>query len=158
MVEMKTAGRVDSHSGIWRMLPPPARFRHRTSPMKSPSCRRDIDWFTVERWPSLISSQPRLRYTVNALRVLRYADREWCRLTRVILHLTLLSLSTQKYVLSLRSLGCTVRRGCAGGSEGDLVHEGRGTGYKRTPHSLLPKCVSLSLSLSLSLYIYIYIY
>lgn len=81
---------------IWRMLPPPARFRHRTSPMKSPSCRRDIDWFTVERWPSLISSQPRLRYTVNALRVLRYAHREWCRLTRVILHLAPLSLCPRK--------------------------------------------------------------
>lgn len=86
---MKATGRVDSHSAFGACFPPPTRFRHCADSMEGPSCRRDIDWFTVKRWPSLISRQPRLRYTVNALRVLRYADREWYQINAcIILHLT----------------------------------------------------------------------
>lgn len=55
-------------------------FQARANPVKSPSCRRDIDWFTVERWPSLISNQPRLRlytyvdvYARVCVRVARWA-------------------------------------------------------------------------------------
>lgn len=88
VVRIKGSGRVDCHSAFGACFHPRAVFQARANPMKSPSCWRDIDWFTVERWPSLISNQPRLRYTVNAMRVLHG---ERCRLTHFIHHLTFAS-------------------------------------------------------------------
>lgn len=106
-MRMKAAGRVDSHSAFGACFHPAAgSFQASYEPHEKPLLQARYR-LIYSRKVAIVDIEPATPtlYRKRMLRALRYADREWCRLTRVILHLTpAIAVRAKLRILSLFSL------------------------------------------------------